>query len=54
MNKESLKIVQEQIIDLLDNINIPTHEKIELLINLLHFLNPEKYEENIKTLSNKK
>lgn len=53
MNKESLKIVQEQIADLLNNIDIPIHEKVELLINLSHFLNPEKYEENIKILSNK-
>lgn len=50
MNKESLEIVQGQIADLLNNIDIPIHEKIELLINLVHFLDPNKYEENIKTL----
>lgn len=50
MNKESLEIVQGQIADLLNNIDIPIHEKVELLINLVHFLDPNKYEENIKTL----
>lgn len=50
MNKESLEIVQGQIADLLNNCDIPIHEKVELLINLVHFLDPDKYEENIKIL----
>ena len=50
MNKESLEIVQGQIAELLNNCDIPIHEKVELLINLVHFLDPNKYEENIKTL----
>lgn len=50
MNKESLEIVQGQISNLLNNCDIPIHEKVELLINLVHFLDPNKYEENIKTL----
>ena len=50
MNKESLEIVQGQIAELLNNVDIPIHEKVELLINLVHFLDPNKYEENIKTL----
>ena len=50
MNKESLEIVQEKIAELLNNVDIPIHEKVELLINLVHFLDPNKYEENIKIL----
>ena len=54
MNKESLEKVQEKIVDILNKTDIPTIDKIELLINLIHFLNPNKYEENIKTLSKKR
>ena len=54
MNKESLEKVQEKIADLLNNTDIDTIDKIELLINLIHFLNPDKYEENIKKLKNTK
>ena len=50
MNKESLEKVQEKIADMLNNTDIDTIDKIELLINLIHFLNPEEYENNIKTL----
>lgn len=50
MNKESLEKVQEKIAELLNNTDIDTIDKIELLINLIHFLNPETYEENIQVL----
>ena len=50
MNKESLEIVQEKIADLLNNTKIDTIDKIELLINLVHFLDPDNYEENIQVL----
>lgn len=53
MNKESLEKVQEKIVDILNSTDIPTIDKIELLINLIHFLDPNKYEENIKILSKK-
>ena len=53
MEKESLEIVQEEIANILNNVNIPTYDKIELLINLINFLNPEEYEENIKILRRK-
>ena len=54
MNKESLEKVQEKIADILNKTDIPTIDKIELLINLIHFLDSNKYEENIKTLSKKR
>lgn len=53
MDKESLEKVQDKIADLLNNVDIPTVDKVELLINLVHFLDPSMYEENIKTLSKK-
>ena len=53
MEKESLEIVQEEIANMLNNVNIPTYDKVELLINLVNFLDTEQYEENIKILRRK-
>ena len=50
MTKESLEKVQDKVVDILNETDIPTIDKVELLINLIHFLDPEKYENNIKTL----
>jgi hypothetical protein len=54
MERESLEIVQENIANMVDVLDIPIYDKIELLINLVHFLNPEEYEDNIKVLQKKK
>lgn len=54
MERESLIKVQEEIADMLNNVDIPIHDKVELLINLLHFLDYEKYDKNIKVLQKKK
>ena len=51
MTKESLEKVQNKVVDILNETDIPTIDKVELLINLIHFLDPEKYENNIKTLT---
>ena len=51
MNKESLELVQEKIAKLLNDTDIPICDKVELLINLVHFLNPEEYKNNIKILT---
>jgi hypothetical protein len=48
MDKESLEKVQDKIADLLNNVDIPITDKLELLINLIHFLND--YDDNIKVL----
>lgn len=48
MDKESLEKVQDKIADLLNNVDIPITDKVELLINLIHFLND--YEDNIRVL----
>ena len=53
MEKESLEIVQEEIVNVLNKLDIPTFDKVELLINLVNFLDTEQYEENIKILRRK-
>lgn len=54
MNKESLKKVSERVHLLVDDPDVPIEDKVELLINVLHFLNPEEYEDNIKVLQEHK
>jgi hypothetical protein len=53
MEKESLEIVQEEIVNVLNELDIPIYDKVELLINLVNFLDTEQYEENIKILRRK-
>lgn len=48
MNKESLEILKNEFIDLIENINIDNADKLELLLNIYLIL--ENYEENIKIL----
>lgn len=54
MRKETLKQVRDEIIKYLNSVNIDgdTHnlEKIELMINIERFLDPNQYEETIKSL----
>lgn len=52
MQKESLEVIKEKLVDLLNNTNIDTIDKIELLINLNCFLS--EYDENIKILRREK
>lgn len=54
MQKESLKKVQDKIFWIIDSTDIEITDKIELVINLMHFLDPEEYEENIKKLTKKR
>lgn len=49
MNKESLEIIYDEIVKIIENINIPNEDKIELLINLRKFL-VEDYEQSIEVL----
>ena len=44
MNKESITEFQEHLGDYLNSLNIETIDKLELLINLMHYL--ENYEDN--------
>ena len=50
MNKESLEKVLDNVYQLVDDKSIPIIDRAELLINLMCFLNPEEYENNIKIL----
>lgn len=54
MEKESLEIVSGKVVDMLNHAEIETIDKIELLVNLMHFLNPDEYEDNIKVLQKEK
>ena len=49
MNKESLEIIFNEIINIIEKANISSEDKIELLINLRRFL-VEDYENSIKVL----
>ena len=51
MNKESLEKIREKAIEVIDKEDIPITDKVELLLNIYHFLDPEKYNQNIKALS---
>lgn len=52
MNKESLIKARQIVLEVIDNSDIMTWDKIELLINLNTFLNPETYEEDKNVLMN--
>ena len=52
MDKESLIKARELVLKIIDGSEIMTWDKIELLINLNTFLNPETYEEDKKVLMN--
>lgn len=54
MNRESLEKVQEKVVDILNNVDIDTVDKIELLINLMNFLDPKKYKDNLLILKKMK
>lgn len=54
MERESLEKVQDKVFELVDDTSIPILDRAELLINLINFLNPEEYEENIKVLQKKR
>ena len=49
MNKESLEIIYDEIVKIIENVKIPNEDKIELLINLRKFL-IEDYEQSIEVL----
>lgn len=56
MRKEALIYIREELITYLSNLdkeekNIDEVEKTILMLNLYNFLDPERYNENIKNLS---
>ena len=50
MSDDSLDIVREKVIEVVSNTKINNEDKAEILINLYHFLDKQKYKNNIKTL----
>lgn len=54
MERESLEKVQDKVFELVDDTSIPILDRAELLINLINFLDPEEYDENIKVLQKKR
>ena len=54
MERESLEKVQDKVFEIVDDTRIPIMDRAELLINLISFLNPDEYEENIKILAKNK
>lgn len=51
MSKESLIKMREFILSLADDNEIDQVDKLELMLNLYKFLDPEYYEKNVKYLS---
>ena len=55
MEQESLYRVRKKIIEILSHMDsLPLQDRVELMINLLHFLDDNEYEDNVKTLQLKK
>ena len=50
MEKESIEKARELCIAILDKSDIKNQDKVELLLNIYHFLDSNKYEKNIKIL----
>lgn len=54
MKKESLEETILDIINMIDKKEMDLLEKIELMNNLRLFLNPDKYEENVRILEKRR
>lgn len=55
MEKESLYRMRKRLIEVISHMDsLPLQDRVELMINLLHFLDDDKYENNIKILKNTK
>lgn len=54
MNKDILITVKQQVISAINDTNIDLTDKLELLINITHFLDENTYDDNIKTLQKTK
>ena len=50
MNKESLVKARDEIIKTLEKADIDNADRLELIINIYHFLDEKKYDSNIKLL----
>ena len=48
MKEESLELAKKRVIERISTMDAPLQDRVELMINLLHFL--DEYEESIKIL----
>ena len=48
MEQNSIELAKKRVIERISTMDAPLQDRVELMINLLHFLN--EYEENIKIL----
>lgn len=53
MTRESLEITADACVKLIKELDIPDVDKLELMINIFHFLDYETYDKNIDLLNNK-
>ena len=51
MQKESLELAINTIIESIEKLDINMYDKVELMINLRNFLDERLYDENIKVLN---
>lgn len=54
MKKQNLELAKKEIIETLNISKIEELDKVELMINISHFLDSNEYEENINILQNEK
>ena len=52
MEQQSIDKVKKRLIEVLSSMDLPLEDRLELMINILHFLND--YEENIEVLQKHK
>lgn len=50
MNEESILKARDEILKVLEKLDIDNADKMELIINIYHFLDEKKYDKNIKIL----
>ena len=51
MQKESLELAINTIIESIEKLNINIYDKLELMLNIRNFLDERLYDENIKVLN---
>ncbi len=54
MDKESLKIVRNAILETISELEIDVTDRVELMKNIYNFLDNKDYDDNIKTLAKRK
>ena len=53
LDEEEYNKIPPEVIKAIEEMDKPAAERLELMINLKHYLHPDKYEENNKVLNKK-